>query len=202
MKRAEPRGLAAALAALLLGGCALAPRDPVEVHEEVLAALPAELPRARPRRVELLVGPVRAAPGYDGTGIAYAVRPYEVGTFALHEWVAPPARMFEPLLVRTLEGTGAFAAVLGTPGAGHPRYVLRVEQLRLLQDFTGASPVLEMSLRAQLLRAGDGAVVATREFACREPMAEREPHAGVVAANRATATLLSELAGFVVGAAR
>ncbi|MGE5115490.1 MAG: ABC-type transport auxiliary lipoprotein family protein [Betaproteobacteria bacterium] len=193
---------AAALGTALLGGCALAPPEAVEVHREALVELPRDVPRARPSGASLQVLPVQSAPGYEGTGIAYSVRPYEIAYFGVHEWAAPPARMFEPLLVRTLESTGRFAAVVAAPAGGHPRYALRTEQLLLLQDFSAGRPTLELSLRVQLIAAGDGRVVAAREIAVREPMREREPHAGVVAANEAAAKALREVAGFVVEQAR
>ncbi|HSN31394.1 MAG TPA: ABC-type transport auxiliary lipoprotein family protein, partial [Ideonella sp.] len=123
---------AAALGTALLGGCALAPPEAVEVHREALVELPRDVPRARPSGASLQVLPVQSAPGYEGTGIAYSVRPYEIAYFGVHEWAAPPARMFEPLLVRTLESTGRFAAVVAAPAGGHPRYALRTEQLLLL----------------------------------------------------------------------
>ena len=41
-------------------------------------------------------------------------------------------------------------------------------------------------------------VIATKEVSLREPMRERDPYAGVVAANEATQKALRELARFVI----
>jgi ABC-type uncharacterized transport system auxiliary subunit len=45
-------------------------------------------------------------------------------------------------------------------------------------------------------------LVASREFAARQPLAEATPAGGVRAANEATAQVLREVAGFVAGQAR
>lgn len=45
----------------------------------------------------LLVSPVLAAPGYDGSDMAYMRHPHELEYFAKHRWVDAPARMLDPL---------------------------------------------------------------------------------------------------------
>ena len=53
-------------------------------------------------------------------------------------------------------------------------------------------------MRFQLSREATNQIIATKELSVREPMLEKTPYAGVVAANDATAKLLRELARFIV----
>jgi cholesterol transport system auxiliary component len=198
---ARPVAIAVLLAAAL-AGCALPRADEVEVRKEVLSQLPQDLPRAGVHGGVLLVLAPQAAAPYDGTPIAYAIRPYEIGYFGRHEWADTPPRMLGSLLVQTLERSGRFAAVVAPPYAGAYRYVLHTEVRELLQDFTAQPPVLTLSLHLQLSGAGADHLVAAREISVREPMREKSPYAGVVAANEATAKALREVAEFVIDKAR
>ncbi|MNE23807.1 hypothetical protein D3C80_1170780 [compost metagenome] len=58
--------------------------------------------------------------------------------------------------------------------------------------------MLQLAMRFYLSRAATNQVIATKELSVREPMRERTPYAGVVAANEAMGKLLQELAKFVV----
>jgi cholesterol transport system auxiliary component len=58
--------------------------------------------------------------------------------------------------------------------------------------------MLQLAMRFYLSREATNQVIATKELSVHEPMRERNPYAGVVAANEAMAKLLRELASFVV----
>jgi cholesterol transport system auxiliary component len=53
-------------------------------------------------------------------------------------------------------------------------------------------------MRFYLSREGTAQVIATKELSVQEPMRDRTPYAGVVAANDAMANVLRELARFTV----
>ena len=76
--------------------------------------------------------------------------------------------------------------------------MLRSEILALTQDFTSEPAMLQLAIRFHLSREASSQVIATKELSVREPMRERNPHAGVVAANEAMAEILRELASFVI----
>ena len=160
--------------------------------------MPAEVPHRDPGAVTLLVFPPVTSPLYDTTQMAYTQRPYEVAYFSRNQWGETPSRMLQPLLVRTLETTGYFSAVLTPPHAGRYGYALRTEILQLTQDFTSDPPALQLSLRLQLTDGATGRLVATKEISAREPMQQKTPYAGVVAANEATAKALQQAAQFVL----
>ena len=157
-------------------------------------------PAADPAGPVLLVGPVLAAPGIDGADMAYRRRPHEIEYFAYHRWADAPARMLDPLLLRAAAHSGLFRSVV-EPGAA-VRADLRLESrlLQLLQLSRTDPGELQLALRVNLIDVASGRVLTGRTLRVTEPMTERGPYAGVEAANRAVAVLLSELQVFLADA--
>lgn len=187
--------------ALLSGCAALLPQPPAEIHREVLDKLPSGVPQRNSRAAALLVLSPQSRPVYDTPQMAYMVRPHEIAFFAQHEWAETPAQMLQPLLVKTLQDTRFFSAVLSPPYAGRYGYALRTEIRELVADFTSEPAAVQLSLRVELTDR-TAAPVAVQEIAVREPMQARTPYAGVVAANEAAAKALLEIARFVLDKAR
>src|SRR5262249_8679846 len=129
------------------------------------------------------------------------VKPYQLAYYRDNEWAGTPAQMIQPLLVRTLEQTGMFRAILSPPETGHTDFALRSEIVELVQDYTMGPPVLRLRLRLQLFDAS-GQPVADREISEQESMRESTPYGGVNAANDALAKALREAAQFVMSSAR
>ncbi|MFV8782525.1 ABC-type transport auxiliary lipoprotein family protein [Microbulbifer sp. SA54] len=192
------RVLVAAFVVVLISGCSLFSPLETEMRVAVIDQLPPEGPRREPRAATLLVLPPSINPVYDTTRIAYRTRPHQVDYFSLHEWGATPAQMLLPLLAQTLENTHSFDTVVSPPYFGPYRYALRTEILELTQDFTSDPATLHLSLRVQLIDGGSNRVIASRGIYLHEPMLEKNPYAGVVAANGATALALQQIAGFVI----
>jgi cholesterol transport system auxiliary component len=187
-------------AAALLAACALPAREPT-VTTSLIDQLPAELPHAARAPLTLLVLPPQAPPAYDTTRMAYSLRPHHIAYYSRNEWAGTPPQMLQPLLVRTLESTGRFRAVLVPPHPGAFTHSLQVDVQELLQDFESAPPVLRLVLHAQIADAAQR-VVASREFAVQRPLAEGSPAGGVRAANEAMAQALREVASFALDEAR
>ena len=202
MRAARRDAYVGGMIALALGtavaGCALVAAPETESSKAVLSKLPAEIPRREASRITLLLLTPEAKPIYDTTQMAYSLRPYEVAYFRNHEWGATPAQMLQPLLVSTLEQTGYLRAILTPPYAGSYSYSLRTEIVEFVQDFASDPAALRLLLRLRLSDDATGRLVATREISLREPMQQKSPSAGVVAANEATAKALQEIARFVL----
>lgn len=188
----------AVLTLSLVPGCALLQPAPAETRKEVLHKMPAELPRRASNGAVLVVFPPQARPIYDTTQIAYTSRPYEIAFFSQHEWAETPAQMLQPLLVRTLQDTHFFSAVLAPPYPRHYSYALRTEIRELIADFSSEPAAMQLSLQFQLSDGATGRIVAVKQVTIREPMQQKTPQGGVVAANEATAKALLELARFVL----
>lgn len=187
-----------AIAWMLVEGCALLSPSKIKIEESVLDQLPRESPHRETGGATVLVFLPTTSPMYDTTSMAYRTHPREIAYFSRREWGATPAQMIYPLLVRTLENTHSFRAVLVPPYTGRYTYELRTEVLDLIQDFGPQSATLVLSLRFQLTDYGANRVIETRNISVREPMPQRNSHAGVVAANNATAKALQQMAEFVL----
>jgi cholesterol transport system auxiliary component len=190
----------ALLSTLLLAGCgALAPVPEPPMTSSLLDRMPSDLPRAAQRLpATLMVYPPQARQLLDTTQMAFTLRPHHVAYFSRNQWVEPPPHMLHPLLVRAIDATGRFSAVLVPPRIGGAAYGLRSEVLELLQDFSQEPPVLRLVLRLALLDERSNRSLGTREIRLQEPMQEKAPYAGVVAANAAVARALREAADFVL----
>jgi len=193
------RALGVLTACLAVTSCALLSSPPkVVVEKAVLTEVPHELPQRANRGDTVLVFPPKTTPLYDTTQMAYSTQPHQVAYFSEREWAETPSQMLYPLVVRTLENTHAFRAVLTAPFPEHYTYALRTEILDLVQDFTSDSASLVLSLRVQLTDYRAKTVIATKEVSVREPMRQRNSYAGVLAANVATAKALQQMAQYVL----
>jgi cholesterol transport system auxiliary component len=195
------RAFGVVIACLAVIGCTLLSTPPkIVVAKAVLSEIPHDPPQRTSRGDTVLVFPPKTTPLYDTTQMAYSTRPHEVAYFSEREWGATPSQMLYPLVVRTLENTHAFRAVLTEPFAARYTYALRTEILEVIQDFESDSASLVLSLRFQLTDYGAKTVIATNEVSVREPMSERNSYAGVMAANKATAEALQQMARYVLQA--
>jgi cholesterol transport system auxiliary component len=175
-------------------GCAVVQRPPEQTqHIFVIDAEFAPPPARATGDATLVVTPPRAAPGIDTPRIAYAPQATEIRYYAASQWAETPARMLEPLLIRALESTGAFRAVVGSasPAAGDLR--LDSELLRLQQDFTRTPSEVRVSVRVQVMDLRRREVLATRVFEVREPAPSDDAPGGVAAFNRAMQVVLEEI---------
>ncbi|MFO1314358.1 MAG: ABC-type transport auxiliary lipoprotein family protein [Burkholderiales bacterium] len=190
--------LASALLAAACSVMAPAPADAPVLH--VLDATPvaAAAPAARPLVLE--VATPRAAPGFDTAAMAYVRKAHVVDYYAVHRWVEPPAQMLAPLLVRALEDTRAFRAVVRDTTGVRADVRLDTELLRLQQSFAGRPSRAEVALRAQLVDVGSRRVVATRTIEVARDAPSDDPDGGAAAANAAVAHALGEVAAFAVTA--
>ena len=144
----------------------------------------------------LIINPPRAAAGFDSQRIIYLREAHKLEYFAHSEWVDPPARMLGTLLVASLQGTGAFRAVVLAPGTAVGDMRLETEIIRLQQEFQTAPSRVHFTLRAVLLDEKTRRVLAWREFDSNLPAPTDDTYGGVLAANLAVQSVLKELAAF------
>ena len=160
---------------------------------------PATTPAGGPT---LMVSPPRAAAGFDSQRIIYLREPHKLEYFAQSEWVDPPARMLGPLLVSAIERSGAFRAVMMTPGSASGEMRLDTEVVRLQQEFQTQPSRVHFTLRAYVVEERTRRVLAWREFDTTVDAASEDPYGGVVAANQAVQNVLAQLASFCAETAR
>jgi cholesterol transport system auxiliary component len=187
-----------ALCVVLFSGCTLFSPIKIDTAKNVLDDVPLDLPSEKTQSATLLVLVPEATPVYATTQMAYTTQPYQIAYFSQNEWAETPAQMIQPLIVAALSNTHYFSEVVASPHFGRHTFVLRSEILELKQDFTSEPAMLQLAIRFHLSCEATNQVIATKELSVREPMRERNPHGGVVAANEAMAKVLRELAGFII----
>jgi len=187
------------LSIVLLSACTLLAPVNIDTKKYALSTIPGELPNQRTRAATLLVLVPESAPAYATPRMAYTTQKYQIAYFSQSEWVETPAQMMQPLIVETFRRTHYFGAVLSPPYFGQHTFSLRTEIIELQQDFTSDPAVLRLTMRFYLRREATNQLIAEKDFSVQEPLSERNPYAGVVAANVAVGRLLRELSSFVIG---
>ncbi|MEW6544644.1 MAG: ABC-type transport auxiliary lipoprotein family protein [Nitrospirota bacterium] len=199
--RGGSRAAILALTVLLAAACSLAPSRTVEDLHTYL--LDPELPSAdgappgRGGSGTLLIGVPRAQAGFDTPRMVYLLRPHEIQYFASSEWADTPARMLTPLLEQALERTGAWRTVVLATSSLRGDLRLDAEHLALQQEFFSKPSRVRVTLRVHLVEPRGQAVVASKQFEAVEDALSDDPYGGVLAANRAVAKLLNEVADWV-----
>lgn len=197
MKAVIVRAVLVAFCAIVVPGCALLSPAGITAKKFVLNSIPTDLRQEQVHSATLLVLAPETAPVYDTTLMAYTTQAHQIAYFSRNEWAATPAQIIFPLIITTLRNTHYFSEVLPAPPFHRHTYALRSEILELNQDFTAEPAVLQLTLRFYLSGPTDQ-VIATKEMSVREPMREKNPYAGVMAANEAMEKILRELARFVI----
>ena len=152
---------------------------------------------SNPQAPSIRLGSIAAAAGFDGPQIIYIRTPYRLEHYAYHRWADSPSRMLEPLLMRMLEGSGLFSAVLGPDSPARAGLQLNAELLYLQQVFNQDGSEVQLALNVSLVDVSRAQQIASKRFTIVEPVTEPTPYGSVQAANRATARLLAALQDFL-----
>lgn len=193
---------AAALCTLTLSSCSvLQPSTSVPPAFYALTVTPTTSPLRAPDNAAralptLIITPPHAAAGFDSQRIIYVRHDYQLEYLAHSEWVDTPARMLGPLLVSSMQATGAFGAVVVSPAGASGDLRLETEIIRLQHNFQSSPSRIQFTLRALMLDEKTRRVLAWREFHAEVPSASDTPQSGVAAANQAVQAVLTELAQF------
>jgi cholesterol transport system auxiliary component len=184
------------LLTLTVAGCLPTRQESPPAHTYRLS-LDLERSEARPSNSQgpiLLISAPLAEPGYETTGMVYLKRPYELERYALNQWADQPARMFASLLVSAINRTGYWRAVVPLPSSVRGDFRLDSYGFTLQQEFTQDPSLVRVTVRAQLLDLKELRVVGTRSFETVENASSEDAYGGVLAANRAVARLLDDMA--------
>lgn len=200
-------GIAYTAAVLLLataGGC-LSPRGealPIHTYQLSLDAASGEGASIDGAGSVLLVGQPQPHPGFESPRMVYLKRPYELEFYAANQWADAPARLFAPLLVQALSQAGPWRAVVALPGSVRGDYRLDSSGFIVQQEFVRRPSLVRMSFRGQLIDLKESRVVGTKMFEVEEPAPSEDAYGGVLAANRATATILAQITSWLQSCVR
>jgi len=138
-----------------------------------------------------------ANPGYTTSGMIYLKRPYELDQFAKNRWTAPPAVMIQPLLVDALRNSGLFHSVVDAPFTGRNQWQLRIQIHEFHQSFRTNPSLFNFRYHVDLIHTVTGQVVAGKTLNATVPAPSNTPYGGVIAANQATAQLVTDTVKFL-----
>ena len=193
--------LAVLLLAPVFGGCSIGPAETNPARTYLLnPSISIEKVSANPARSDaatLLISTLRAQPGFDTARMAYLLRPNELNYYAVNRWVDAPPRMLARPLTQAMEATGLWRAVVQAPNTARIDYRLDCDNLALEQQFFSNPSRVRIALRAQLVELKARKVLAAREFEVFETAASDDAYGGVIAADKALAKLLQQLAVWV-----
>ncbi len=192
------------LLALTAAGCLSSRSESQPAHTYRLSLDP-ERTEVRPTDINgpiLQVSLPLAEPGFETARMVYLKRPYELEHYALNQWADQPARMFASLMVQALGRTGSWRAVVPAPGSIRGDFRLDSYGFALQQEFMQDPSLVRVTVRAQLVEMKESRVVGTRAFEAVEKAQSNDAYGGVVAANRAIAVLLEEIASWLRECAR
>lgn len=187
-----------------LGGC-LSPRGeapPVHTYQLSLDAWSGETRPPDAGGPVLLVGPPQPQPGFDTPRMVYLKRPYELEYYAVNQWADTPARLFAPLLARALGQTGQWRAVIPLPNSIRGDYRLDSHGVAVQQEFLQQPSLVRVTAHAQLVDLKESRIVSARTFDAVEEAPSEDAYGGVLAANKAIAKLLDQVASWLQGCAR
>ncbi len=206
-KRHWRLGAACAALALACGCGALKPAEAPRPHYYALddvqrAQAVGTKPAVSAALPTLIVSPPRAAAGFDSQRIVYLRQPHALDHYAYNEWADTPARMLAPLVVRAVERSGAFRAVVQTPSTASGELRLDVEVIRLQHEFFEKPSRVRFTLRAYVVDNTTRQVLASRELESVVEAKSEDAYGGVTAANQAVHAVLEELAALCAEAAR
>ena len=190
-------GLSIALLIGILTSCSIF--SPVKSEPQtkyVLDNVPRVHPKKPHRPITLLVAQPETNSAYHTNQIAYRTQPYQIAYYAKHQWVDRPGEMLRPLIVQALQDTHYFHAVITPPSTGHYDYIVNTQIEEVLQDYSHNMPVVRLTVRAEIIRATNYKVIATKQFQIIKPIIQCSPYAGVFVMNQATADMLQQLTQF------
>jgi len=185
-------------------GC-LSPRtdsQPMHTYQLALDGATGEPRLADINGPVLLVSLAQSEPGFDTPRMAYLKRAYEVEYYAQNQWADTPARMFTPALSKSLVRSGAWRAVIPLPASVRGDFRLDSYGLAVQQEFMQQPSRVRAAVRMQLIDLKESRIVGTRTFEVMEDAPSNDAYGGVLAANRAMATMLDQVGSWLQACVR
>jgi cholesterol transport system auxiliary component len=146
----------------------------------------------------LRVSEPRAQPGFEGRGMVYARSAQELGYYPDSQWADALPRMLALAVVRMLQDTAAFGAVLTSMDSAAADLRLELDVIRLQNELWEKPGRVRLTLRAKLFDEATGHVLGTQLFEM-APVAFGEDASELAkGAEAAVRQLLPELRDFVL----
>jgi cholesterol transport system auxiliary component len=195
------------IVSLALAGCIMprATEGPLHIYllgpEKGAWAVQPSGNKPEARGVLLLSAP-HAEPGFDTPRMVYLTRPHEVSYYVTSQWAETPARMIGTLLMQSLEKSSLWRVVVPMPSSIRGDHRLDTLEFALQQEFLLRPSQVRVGFLLQLVELREQVVIGTRRFEVAENAPTDDAYGGVLAANRAVAMLLDQVAAWVTSCMR
>jgi cholesterol transport system auxiliary component len=180
----------------LTTGCSLF--EPIKIeplHYYTVTAYPKTCPTQCQRSTVLVTQP-RANAMYNSPRMIYSPDCYQLQYFTKNRWADAPPQMLHPLLIKSLQSTGYFQAIINTPTTTRYDWILHTQLLSFQQEFLTQPSQFRIAIRAQLINAHSDRIIATQDFMVLHKAPIDNPHGGAIAANLATQKILRKINNF------
>jgi ABC-type uncharacterized transport system auxiliary subunit len=193
------RQLFALGAGAVVAGCVRQTPPPVRrFYLSALDAPPADVPSAT---WSLVVPPPETVSALRTTRIAQAIGTNEFDYYADAEWGDIPPLMFQAVLIRSFDRTGAIPVVVDQRQRVRPDFVLNGTLVPFFAvGAVGSAPTARVGLEARLVRSRGREVVATRSFQADRAAASAAVAAVVAAFDAASLAVIRALIPWTVSA--
>lgn len=182
-----------------LSACSLVPSEDTPMAQYVfdLPNFPTSNPHPSTKIVQVAMP--QAVAGFDSQGMTYIRYPAQLERYTKSQWVDTPAHMLLPLLVRSLEASGQYQAVLSTNTSNLSGEIrVDTEILRLQQEFVPQQiSRVHLVLRVQVFHLGEHNVLSTQVFDLSETAPSEDAQGYVIAMNQALLKWLPVFQAFV-----
>ncbi len=153
---------------------------------------------AVPVQKTLLVSQTIPTQAYQSDQMLYVNEDYHLSYFIKNSWDVPPTDMLFPLLVKSLQNTGYFAAVLPAPTFAYTDWRIDTTLLQLEQNFTQKPSVVSIEINATLINDKNSRVIASKRFLEKVAAPMDTPYGGVLAANMACQKMMEDISAWAV----
>lgn len=198
------RGLATAASIALVGAMALSAcalpttRAPVQ---QTYRLLPAQVRSAAlPRQVVVQLLGTRAAPGFESPAMMYSRRPDLLAPYRDSRWLAPPARLIDDAIARTLGRQPWVDAVQRQFTLVKPEFTLQCALDRLEHDVAATGGTVRLDLSCKLVDDARRRIAAHWSFDGAQPVPVNDAAHFAQAAQALLDRALAELVESVRGA--
>jgi cholesterol transport system auxiliary component len=182
----------------LLSSCSLlSPIKPEAVNSYLLTKTPHLKAQKNRSKLILLIYPPSTRSIYNTTQMAYTIQALRLNYFVKNEWADTPGAMFLPLLLKSLQQTHFFHAIVMPPYVGYYDYALNIYILELQQNMLHFPGSLRFQVNVQLIRSVNQKIIATKLITIEKKLKFQTPYDGVIAANSACVDILKAINRFV-----
>lgn len=182
----------------LLASCSLKPVKLELLNNYVLSSASQVRFSGNQTPLVILVSEPSANPGYQSTSMVYVTSPYRLQRYVRNMWVAPPAQLLMPLVKESLENTNKFHGVVAVPYSGDVDYRVNTHLVMLQQEMQQSHAQIHAVIQFAIVGYHSNKMIASKRFESIVPLQRNTPYDGVIAANKAVNTLLSQMSSFVV----